>query len=565
MFMANEYNGYLLAAPISRNFVITYGSPVEFGLQDTDAYRRARAIANSCEADLKRLEALFHCDFQSGGRNRYGTWVHVGSSDGDGNGDVSNRGWGRDESSRIHIGRTMTPLRPPQSLTSVFDDCARMFFVAEMCEILMDFTGYGWNREASNGEALSVVLAAELYPAGYYLSGRGGPRVNEWLRDPARPDWVTSTEGTDKNSVSYGCGALFINYLRTQLGFQLDAIITRPNCSTLAQTFDALTGRGVNFAFPAFENLIAQHLPRDPKVWVATDDIFPLYNEDRRSVGLTSSWMLISRERAKAPEGLVVLHAGIRCKSQEYEYWRTKEVNQLDVLAKCRGFGQANVTWAINGVPLPTHGTQAWIDVTAVLTEENPGGSKTTLPTKTTRLTYVIRDSLNRSQLSVRNTDNIGNYTLDFSASAKEASGLSAGVTTRTDSMTMVEVGFEVDARYYRDRRRCNPEIDQLSDSLVHLVKELEVLKNGPDPQPEQFVDRVLDAAAHVLRQLEVVAASEQASVERLRRDLSVPGRLAAELEHAQRLNPSVRRDQAADQERVIAEHVASPRFSSTE
>jgi hypothetical protein len=282
-------------------------------------------------------------------------------------------------------------------------------------------------------------------------------------------------------------------------------------------------------------------------------------------VGLTSSWTLISRELAKAAEGLVVLHAGLRCKSQEYEYRRTKEVNQLDVQAKCRGFGQAKVAWAVNGVPLPTRGTQAFIDVPAVLTVTSPGGSKTTLPAKSTRLTYVISDSLNRSKLSIRNMDNIGNYTLDFSASAKEATGPSAGTTTRTDSMTMIEVGFEIDASYYHDRRRCNPEIDQLSDSLVHLVKELAVLKDAPDPQPEQFVDRVLDGAARVLRQLEVVATSEQVSVEHLRRELSLPGRLVAELEHAKRLNLPLLGDPLGPQGHVAAKYASSPRSSSSE
>ncbi|GAA0699316.1 hypothetical protein GCM10010193_62630 [Kitasatospora atroaurantiaca] len=286
-----DWLGFSVAAD-TPNFVITYGEWLN-QQPDADALRRAQAIGETCEADLAALEKLFDCNFNAGGRNRYGTWVHVSHSDGPG--DVSNLGWLRDQISRISIGSTYIPTAPTPSQQNVFDEFARMLFVAELAEILMDFTGYGWNRSWSDGEALSIVLATELHPIGYYRSGNG-PRVNEWLGTTDRPDWVTNTAQSDADRVSYGCGILFINYLRHQLGYSLEQII-RTRGSDLADRFDALTGVGHNFAFPAFARILAEHIPVGSGINMPVDNVFPLRDGNDRSVGLSKSWTQISRPR----------------------------------------------------------------------------------------------------------------------------------------------------------------------------------------------------------------------------------------------------------------------------
>jgi hypothetical protein len=142
------------------------------------------------------------------------------------------------ESSRIVIQRAFVP--PPPSPPSLFPpdpppltgpnlnnaviEFPRFVFVAELAEILMGFTGYGWDAGHSPGEGLSNLLGALLHPAGYYDTGQG-PRINQWLNGsvgvppiPPRADFVSNTVNTDKDILSYGCGILFINYLVYQLG-----------------------------------------------------------------------------------------------------------------------------------------------------------------------------------------------------------------------------------------------------------------------------------------------------------------------------------------------------------
>jgi hypothetical protein len=91
---------------------------------------------------------------------------------------------------------------------------------AEVDEVLMAAQAKGWNCGASAGEGLSRVLATELHPAslGVFAS------ASHWLNS-ARPDWVTQTEGTDRDHVATGCATLFINYLRHQLHFSLAQIV----------------------------------------------------------------------------------------------------------------------------------------------------------------------------------------------------------------------------------------------------------------------------------------------------------------------------------------------------
>src|SRR5262249_12459721 len=77
--------------------------------------------------------------------------------------------------------------------------------VAEVAEVLQSALGIGWNCGSSNGEGLSRVLAAALYPGQI----RGFATAADWL-DSHRPDFVNRNASTDTNSVANGCSVLFL-------------------------------------------------------------------------------------------------------------------------------------------------------------------------------------------------------------------------------------------------------------------------------------------------------------------------------------------------------------------
>ncbi len=144
-----------------------------------------------------------------------------------------------------------------------------MLNVAEVDEVMMNNQGAGWGCGSSNGEGLSRVLATQRYPA----SLDGFASAASWLNS-ARPDWVSTTEATDRDYVSTGCATLFINYLRYQLHFSL-ARIVQAGGSTLQQTYQNLTGSAN--AFGPFSALLQRHFPSGtPVTLVGTDNVFPL-------------------------------------------------------------------------------------------------------------------------------------------------------------------------------------------------------------------------------------------------------------------------------------------------
>jgi len=148
-------------------------------------------------------------------------------------------------------------------------ELVEMVNMAEVVEVFSAAQKAGWDCGASNGEGLSRVLATELHPS--QLDGFATAAA--WLRSP-RPNFVEVNDPTDRNPVSIGCAALFLNYLHHQLGFAWAAIVTKGG-PTLAATYATLTG-GKQDGWQDFSSLLASHFPPGSPVNVTGDNVFPL-------------------------------------------------------------------------------------------------------------------------------------------------------------------------------------------------------------------------------------------------------------------------------------------------
>lgn len=145
---------------------------------------------------------------------------------------------------------------------------ARMVLVAEFIEIFMRGPNRGWNPAESHGEALSQVAGFTIVPT--RASVLNGAQL--WLdsNNSARPDFVNGTDSTDTNPISFGCGVLFLYYLRSQLGFSMRGIImlrgeTDESALKLSHVYGILVGDtsdgGLDSAFPEFSALLATKFP----------------------------------------------------------------------------------------------------------------------------------------------------------------------------------------------------------------------------------------------------------------------------------------------------------------
>jgi hypothetical protein len=154
-------------------------------------------------------------------------------------------------------------------------DLVRSLVVAEADEVFMANQAAGWDCGGSNGEALSRVLAAEIYPNELMPPGLGVTFASaEFWLESDRPDFVNNTDPTDRNFVSIGCGALFINFLRFQLGYGLDQIVQAAG-ATLGETYQTLTGQ--TDGFEQLSSLLAtQYPPGQGPYGLSNDNPFPI-------------------------------------------------------------------------------------------------------------------------------------------------------------------------------------------------------------------------------------------------------------------------------------------------
>src|SRR5579871_4373814 len=204
------------------------------------AVAKARALyflnSKFCETDLTTLETWFGVSGGFGSGNLI--QVHIDRSGSLG----SNHGYQTGGKTVIQVAPFDGGSAEP---TATSEAQCRSTLVAELSEVLMDYrnkkTGVTtWGAGNSMGEGLSEVSEGLLHPDGYYTNGLG-PRIGDWLNASPRPNWVDNVEGTDQHAVSYGCSALFIYFLHSQLGFSMTDIITKAGTS-LGATYENLTG-----------------------------------------------------------------------------------------------------------------------------------------------------------------------------------------------------------------------------------------------------------------------------------------------------------------------------------
>ena len=122
-------------------------------------------------------------------------------------------------------------------------DLELSLYIAELSEAFMGAQGTGWGCGSSNGEGLSRYLAEVMPPPGSFPAwGVTGP---SWAA-AGFPDWVSRTEGTDRDYVSTGCAVVYLYWMRF-LGFRNREIVAAGG-ATLSANYQALTGKTTAYA-----------------------------------------------------------------------------------------------------------------------------------------------------------------------------------------------------------------------------------------------------------------------------------------------------------------------------
>jgi hypothetical protein len=467
-----------------------------------DTRAAAQAILTTCAQDLAILEDWFSYDWSD---FPYGMWITVGD-DGRPSPHADNVWFGDDQSPHVHVyGAT---LANAGGSGPVRDELARMLFVAEVAEVFMHAAPTGWNPGNSAGEGLSRVAAAELHPAGYYRpagSPNNGPYSTGWLQlpwrrrdaqgagtDEPRYDFVTVSEDTDGNGLSYGCAVLFLYYLHDQLRYSWKQIASSWGAH-LAETFAQLTGRPSGTAFTEFADLLDAHLPPGTSVVPPRESVFPL--KEHPSVVLTETYAASHGRRRDDEVAFASLKPGPLCPETGYEYHVVDLTSPVSVVARAPGSFAPGFLWSVGGTRV-FHGTQQ-VTVLVRVVDTRPGIGEPAQDGVPLRLQCTVQDFPTTSRLDVVNLDFPGNIDgFEVKAVLTEA-GVSVipGLISTTTTIAPRTRDYAMGWRWYMDVERCNPEA--LWQAAVHrdaLIAKVFDLKNRPDPPPPDVLADLVSA-----------------------------------------------------------------------
>lgn len=472
--MTQYFAGYPIAGS-TRHFLVTYSDE-----NNADQLSCAQAVLGCCEADLQRLQDWFNCNYD---QSDYGIWVMI--LPGKAPGSAGNYGYDEDKSAIIEIEGSY---QGSESNASVIrDERACMLFVAELAEILMDFTPHGWNRGNNAGEALSRVAAAVLHPLGYYLPGRT-PTVNQWLQLANRRslDFITNSENTDNNALSFGQGILFIYYLVSQLGFSYRQVCTTWGAH-LCETYANLTGQPSANAFGAMCDLLDKHLPAGAMFTVPRDNVFRLYDPPHLSV--LGSVKETYKTRPPWEQSIVSLKAGPRCEEQVYSYSLVDITSHLNVQAYAFGMAFPQFTWTVNGKTLSTIGKQTFDHLDVVVNDTTP--RKDDVPfAHSLPVVYKITNNANGSLLEITNQTFPGNIDqLEIKVKVNEKLVPGSPQAEAVDTEQLRTRGYQMEPRYTQDVYNCNwHPATQVNLAKEALLGRIFIIKNTPDPAPDELI-----------------------------------------------------------------------------
>ena len=509
--------GDFLGEPIigsSGHFLVTVPA-------DTPAARSAaQAVLNTAEDDLGILEDWFSYSWSSFPKGIWVSVTDIGASPG-----AANRWFGTSQSPQINV--YGASVANAGGSAGVRDELSRMLFVAELAEVLMRAAPTGWNPSNNAGEALSRVAAAELHPQGYYRPAgtpNNGPYSTAWLQlnwrgrdfqDAGSPgqryDFITVSENSDSNALSFGCGILFLYYLRYQLRYSWKQIASSWGAH-LCETFGQLTGRPPHEGFTAFSDVLNAHLPPGTGASPSTENVFPLSDPPKvvllPTYGVTTSRARTGRLGVEGPPP-VPLKAGPLCDERPYSYTLFDVTGPVSVQARAPGSALPTFTWSVNGVNIPGTGPGP-VTVPVRVIDTTPAHGEPAQPGVPLTLQFSVTNAPGTSQIDLVNLNFPGNVeSLTVTASMVEA-GLPAGTAAIAASVDVVPTyrDYGMEWQWYRDVDRCNPHV--LGSAAMHrsaLLHKIADLKNLPDPPPERLQDLV-DSARRYADAIAEVSAS---------------------------------------------------------
>ena len=412
---------------------------------------------------------------------------------------------------------------------TITNDFAGFLFVAEMTELVM-VAFYDMDPGSSQGEALSRVMAEELHPASTFNW------VNDWLSWPRpRPDWISRNAPADGgifgrgdlNPVAYGCGTIFIYFLRYQLGISYDQL----GGGLLSEQYQRLTRAGDNPA-DRVSKLLDAHFGTG-RINLVGNNPFPLYEGTDRRVFLAFAKPGF-HSRLLPKTGSAHVQPFFNCPAADYPYSVYGTYVTETVTATTLGIGLPTFRWRVNGKLLSSSTTWLGDTVTAQVDVPDPQHPGHPAPqTQTFAFEYQTQDPFTppggSSTLTLTSQSQHGDYHVEVQVEADETARPTGAVTT-TQGLTLTTRTIKYGGSYDADQQRCEKAFVKATAGLVRVQQDLNLLRTLPDPPPPDYLANVLEAAAQIQQELARLAATDHAAASQIARyaaeQLGVPARV---------------------------------------
>jgi hypothetical protein len=476
------------------------------------AIAAANNLLLSCEADLRTLS--LYMPYQKGGGGD--PFIHPQivvqllnnpASGAPGIGGADNNGFTPGNGSLIRI-NPLTASGGP-----ITPDFAAFLFVAEMAEILMGF--YGWDAITSQGEALSRVMAEELHPAST------ANFVNSWCNFPEpRPDWISRNEGLtafargDLDPIAYGCGIIFIYFLRYQLGISYDRICGAGG-TLLSDRYRLLT-TATDDPAKRVGTLLDHHFGTGP-FGLAGNNPFPLYDGADRKIFLAFGKPTAVSHIFRLGSGTAHIKPFFTCPAADYPFTESVSTVTQTITASTKGFGAPSFQWSVNGKPLFGSGTGD----TVTATVDAPDPQNPDQPIRESQiLTFdykTVTDAAGTSStLTLTNQTTAGDYHLDIQVECDEIV-VPTGPVAVQQGITMHTRTVAYGGNYAADRQRCEKKFENATVSKVKVLQSaLSIIKTLPDPPPPGYLPTVLEAAGQIREEIARVARNDHETATKL-------------------------------------------------
>lgn len=476
---------------ITPHFIVRFDDSV-----GAPALNIAKAVLATCERDLARLAVAMPYTLGIGGDpfKLHPVDVQIVNDSTFGAGLNSGFQTGRESWMKIN-----TFAQPGVPITDQF---SRFVFVAEMAEQLMGF--YGWGPGNSQGEALSIVMAQELYP------DQPSSLVNTWLGWPRpRPDFISKLALNDRDVISFGCGMIFIYFLRYQLGFSYRDICGAGG-STLADRYRNLTHAADD---PSIRvgTLLDKHFGTG-NIQIVHDNPFPLLEGDARKI-LLGFGKQVGQPRLLRSSGTAHVSPFLGCPVKDYRYWEYGAAATQTCTATTLGLGLPRFNWRVNGMPLFfTSG----MDLSVNVPVEKPDPNHPLQPVRVTETFHfdfqrtLAADGMSETLLlTARRFE--GDYQLELEASAADNSAEPAVTVVLGITMHTATVVYE--QAYYDDQKRCADAFAHAAPAKVRhgLDTYLRRLKDRPDPPPPGSLPGIVEAVDGIRAVVSALAAEDHA------------------------------------------------------